>query len=76
MSTPIKVTKEQIRKKILGVAERYRGEPPEWRYGYLCALHDIAEDDGDEMKCDHYNAPEQLEAFFKLIGKDYQKVKE
>lgn len=59
---------------IAEAGHRYRGEPPQFRYGYISALHDIGEDDGDDSKCDHYNTPEQLKEWFKLIGKGWQKV--
>jgi hypothetical protein len=71
--TPVKMTKEQIQEMIATTAKRYRGEPPQWRYGYLCALHQIGEDDGKD-DCNHYDTEGSLEAFFKLIGKDYKQV--
>lgn len=74
MSTPVKVTKKQIRKMIAKAGRRYRGESPEFRYGYISALHTIGEDDGEEANCQHYNSTEDLREFYKLIGKGWREV--
>jgi hypothetical protein len=71
--TPLKLTKEQVHDLMLKVAHRYRGESPEFRYGFICAL-DLIGHDGDESAGGDYDGEKALRDFYKLIGKGWKKV--
>jgi hypothetical protein len=74
MIDQVQMTRAQVRALMLRAGRRYRGEPPQFRFGAISILHDIAEHDGDENKCDCFPDMASLRAFFKLIGDDWKEV--